>query len=119
MVKGGFLGSVCGEGAGEVSHLQAADCAALMTLDAQLLEEKTRINRWGVCNADFYDYLLKVQLVSLPPRCCWNDPACHLGVLITKSTVCCIHVDERPLGVGLYVSPPAVEGSLISAVICF
>ena len=67
MVKGGLRGSacVCAEGAGEVSHLQAADCAALMTLDAQLLEEKTRINWWGVCNADYCDYLWKSNLCHL------------------------------------------------------
>lgn len=42
---------------------QAADSAALMTLETQLLEEKTRIIWWGVSTATgLCDYLEKSNL---------------------------------------------------------
>lgn len=61
-LKGNLEGRVLAvsvvEGAAEVSSLLAADYAALMTLEAQLLEEKTRIIWWGVC--------VKCGLLRLP-----------------------------------------------------
>lgn len=54
----GFVAGCVVKGPGG-EPLLAADSAALMTLETQLLEEKTRINRWCVlqCNACYCDYL--------------------------------------------------------------
>lgn len=76
-----------------------------MTLEAQLLEEKTRINWWGVCNAVYCDYpespISIIMLLILSGMSCG-------GVLISKSQDYCIHVIDRPQ----YVSSPAARFGL-------
>lgn len=59
-----------------------------MTLEAQLLEEKTRINWWGVCNAGYCDCLQSCIIVKLY---FWNDPR----ILFSDCTSIMVH--SRPL----------------------
>lgn len=88
--QGGQVAAVCLWRRGRRGEpLSAGGAAALMTLEAQLREEKTRINRAGCVQYAVYgDWLEKSQFVQLPSSRWWNDPVCHLTVSFSKSTDC-------------------------------
>lgn len=70
-----------------------------MTLEAQLLEEKTRINWWGVCNAVYCDHPESPTCVIMLLKLSGTSS----GVLFLKV---CVHVIDRPQR-RIYVCSPA------------